>query len=92
MKFFKITKYKDYSIFFWLILVAILGIIIATIYNDSQNEKTKYVNNALNNIYLKKTVQEITNNLIPRYKIVNYVSRSGDKYENIIYSLSIVKK
>ena len=92
MKFFKITKYKDYSIFFWLILVAILGIIIATIYNDSQNEKTKYVKNALDNIYLKKTIQEITNSLIPRYKIVNYVSKSGDTYEDIIESLSIDKK
>ena len=92
MKFFKITKYKDYSIFFWLILVAILGIIIATIYNDSQNEKTKYVKNALDNIYLKKTVQEITNSLIPRYKIINYVSKSGDTYEDIIESLSIDKK
>ena len=92
MKFFKITKYKDYSIFFWLILVAILGVIIATIYNDSQNEKTKYVKNALDNIYLKKTIQEITNSLIPRYKIVNYVSKSGDTYEDIIESLSIDKK
>ena len=92
MKFFKIIKYKDYSIFFWLILVAILGIIIATIYNDSQNEKTKYVKNALDNIYLKKTVQEITNSLIPRYKIINYVSKSGDTYEDIIESLSIDKK
>ena len=92
MKFYKISTYKDYSIFFWVILVAVLGIIFATVYNNSKNEKSKYINDALENIYLKKTIQEITSNLIPRYKIINYVSKSGDTYEDIIEILLISKK
>ena len=92
MKFYKISTYKDYSIFFWVILVAVLGIIFATVYNHSKNEKSKYINDALENIYLKKTIQEITSNLIPRYKIINYVSKSGDTYEDIIEILLISKK
>ena len=92
MKFYKISTYKDYTIFFWVILVAILGIIFATIYNNSKYEKSKYLNDALENIYLKKTIQEITSNLIPRYKIINYVSKSGDTYEDIIERLLISKK
>ena len=92
MKFYKISTYKDYSIFFWVILVAVLGIIFATVYNNSKIEKSNYINNALENIYLKKTIQEITSNLIPRYKIINYVSKSGDTYEDIIEILLISKK
>tara|TARA_Y100000768_G_scaffold379530_1_gene355390 strand:- start:444 stop:1742 length:1299 start_codon:yes stop_codon:yes gene_type:complete len=92
MKFYKISTYKDYSIFFWVILVAVLGIIFATVYNNSKIEKSNYINDALENIYLKKTIQEITSNLIPRYKIINYVSKSGDTYEDIIEILLISKK
>ena len=92
MKFYKISTYKDYSIFFWVILVAVLGIIFATVYNNSKIEKSNYIKDALENIYLKKTIQEITSNLIPRYKIINYVSKSGDTYEDIIEILLISKK
>ena len=92
MKFTKNISYKDYYIFFWLILIAIIGVFVTTIYNDSREEQNKQIIESLNNIYLKKTVQEITNNLSPRFRVIEYISKSGDTYEDIVENLEINKK
>ena len=92
MKFTKNIAYKDYYIFFWLILIAIIGVFVTTIYNDSKEEQNKQIIENLNNIYLKKTVQEITNNLSPRFRVIEYISKSGDTYEDIVENLKINKK
>ena len=46
---------------------------------------------SLENVYLKKTIQEITKNLDPRFTSINYISKSGDTYENIVDDLIIGK-
>ncbi len=92
MKFLKINTIKDYSIFFWIILVSILGIIIFSIYSKNKEVKTHQILGSLDNIYLKKTIKEITKNLAPRYTNVYYTSKSGDTYDNIINNLNIDKK
>ena len=89
MKIFKISTYKEYSIFFWLIFVTVIGVSISTIYTSSKNQQTHLIKSSLNNLYLKKTLQEITNNLDPRFKTVNYISKSGDTYQAIINKLDI---
>ena len=92
MKFLKNYSYKDYSIFFWLILITILGVVTSSIYNKNKEEQAKQIEGNLENIYLKKTIQEITNNLEPRFTKVNYISKAGDTYQNIIDKLIINKK
>ena len=92
MKFTKNIPYKDYYIFFWLILIAVIGVFVTTIYNDSKEERNKKIIESLNNIYLKKTIQEITNNLSPRFRVIEYTSKSGDTYEDIVENLDINKK
>tara|TARA_B100000575_G_scaffold293939_1_gene307155 strand:- start:1922 stop:3232 length:1311 start_codon:yes stop_codon:yes gene_type:complete len=88
----KIHNYRDFSIFFWLILIAFLGIFISSIYKKNQQEQTQKIKDSLDNIYLKKTIQEITKNLEPRYTSVNYTSKAGDTYESVIKKLKIKKK
>ena len=92
MKFLKINSIKDYSIFFWIILVSILGIIIFSIYSKNKEVKTNQILGSLDNIYLKKAIKEITKNLAPRYTNFYYTSKSGDTYDNIINNLNIDKK
>ena len=92
MKFLKNYSYKDYSIFFWLILITILGVVTSSIYNKNKEEQAKQIEGNLENIYLKKTIQEITNNLEPRFTKVNYLSKAGDTYQSIIDNLIIDKK
>ncbi len=83
---------KENSIFVWIILIALIGIFASTIYKNSQQKQTQKIKSSLDNIYLKKTIQEITNNLNPRFISKEYVSKSGDTYENIIEDLEISKK
>ncbi len=92
MIFFKNNSYKDYSLFFWLILITILGLISYSIYNKNKEEQTKQIEGSLDNIYLKNTIQEITNNLEPRFTKVNYFSKVGDTYQSIVNNLVIDKK
>ena len=89
MKILKLSIFKEYSIFFWLILIALVGVIITTIYSANKTEQTNQIQASLDNIYLKKTIQEITKNLEPRYEIISYTSKSGDTYESIINNLNI---
>jgi len=92
MKYFKLRSLKEYSIFFWLIFIAIIGIITSTIYSNTKNEQSFQIKTSLSNIYLKKTIKEITKNLEPRYKTEYYISKSGDTYESIVNNLDIIKK
>ena len=89
MNFFKNNSYKEYSIFFWVVLISILGIFSYTIYLKNKQEEANQIIGGLDNIYLKKTVKEITNSLKPRYNTIYYTSKSGDTYENIINNLNI---
>ena len=85
----RITKFKEYSIFFWIIFISILGILFTGIYKSNKSEGAQKIKESFNNIYLKKTLKEITNNLKPRFTYVNYISKSGDTYQSIINSLKI---
>ena len=92
VRFLKINTLKEYSIFFWMILISILGVIVFSIYSKNKQEQLELIIGSLDNIYLKKTIQEITKNLEPRYTKINYISKSGDTYERIIDSLPINKR
>ena len=59
MKIIKLNTYKEYAIFFWLILIVIFGISVSNIYSKIQIEKNSKVNSTLGNIYLKKTFKKL---------------------------------
>ena len=67
-------------------------LIIHTIYSNSKTQNLEKLKSSLNNTYLKKTVQEITNNLKPRFTYYEYSSKSGDNHQSIIDKLDISKK
>ena len=87
-----INNFKDYYVFFWVILISILGIVITIIFNASKEEESYKIRSSINNIYLKKTIVEITKNLDPRYTTYTYNSKSGDTYQSIISKLKIAKE
>ena len=88
----KFSGIGDYSIFFWLILVTVMGIFISSIYSNNKLKKVENVKAAFDNTFLKKTILNITKNLEPRYSIKNYISKNGDTYEAILNKLDINKK
>ena len=92
MKFIKNRSYKDYTIFYWIFLIALLSILVSIINKNNEEQKLKLIKESLNNIYLKKTIEEISINLKPRYNIVTYISKSGDTYESVLNKLDINQK
>ncbi len=89
MKLIKFNTYREYAIFFWLILICIFGIIASKIHSTTQIEKNIKINSTFNNIYFKKTFEEIAKNLAPRFTYFEYLSKSGDNYQIIINKLNI---
>ena len=92
MKLLKLDKYKEYSIFIWLILISFSGILVSNIYSTNKEQQSKIINSSLENIYLKKTISELTNSLEPRFTYFEYLSKPGDNYQIIIDKLKISKK
>ncbi len=92
MKLLKLDKFKEYYIFIWLVIISILGIIIFTIYSSNKSEQNLKVSSSLENIYLQKTISEITNNLKPRFTYFEYLSKPGDNFQVIVEKLNINKK
>ena len=92
MKFLNTIKFKEYYIFFWIVITTLILLVISAVYKENRAKQAKEINNSFENIYLKKIIKEITNNLEPRFTTFKYVSKSGDTYENIIDLLEVNKK
>jgi len=75
-----------------LIFLIILTIVIATLSNHQKTINKNQYNNFINNIYLKKTLNEIVNNLEPRYKKYNHKIKSGETFDKILSGYSIEKE
>ena len=89
MKFIKLSNLKEYSILFWLIIITIITTVSLNIYKTSKKDQVAQIQSSIENIYLKKTIKEITTSLKPRYKSLQYISKSGDTYQSIINKLEI---
>jgi murein DD-endopeptidase MepM/ murein hydrolase activator NlpD len=91
MKKIKILFFNNLKII-GLIFITLLTIIISSYLNF--NEKF-YINKNVSftkNIYFKKTLNEIIENLEPRYKIYNHKIESGETFDKILNNYSISKE
>ena len=77
---------------FGLIFLITTTISISFYFNYQKKIEAQKYNNFLNNIYLKKTLNEIINNLEPRYKIYNHKIKSGETFDKILKNYSIDKE
>ena len=90
LKKFKSSLLNNLKIF-GLILLIIFTIIVATLSNHQKKLSKSQHNNIIDNIYFKKTLNEIVNNLEPRYKKYNHKIKSGETFDKILDSYSINK-
>jgi murein DD-endopeptidase MepM/ murein hydrolase activator NlpD len=72
-----------------LIILIFITILITFYSNYKKNINFQKYNNFINNIYLKKTLSEIINNLEPRYKTYNHKIKSGETFDKILKIYSI---
>ena len=81
--------FKDFSYFIWLFVLVLVCLLSFSIYSNNKKQQKYLISNSLDNIYLIKTVKELTTNLKPRYVNINYISKQGDTYESIISNIGI---
>ena len=90
VKFLKRKIKKNFEIF--LLTVLILITVSSTSYfNYSKNKSIETYNNFIDNIYFKKTLNYIVNNLEPKYKKIKHKIKSGETFDKILKSYSIEK-
>ena len=90
LKKFKIKIKKNLEIFGLVILIFTVAIITSYFnYNKKLNNQT--YNNFVNNIYLKKTLSHIVNNLEPKYKKIKHKIKAGETFDKILENYLVEK-
>ena len=74
---------------FLLFLLLIFTIFSTTIYNNKKLETRENYKEVINNIYFKKSLKQIFNNLKPRYKNIDHKISSGETFDKILKNYSI---
>ena len=83
----KIIK-KNIEITF-LFLLLFITISSTTIYNKKKVLKYENYKNLINNIYFQKSINQIFDNLVPRYKNIDHKISSGETFDKILNNYSI---
>ena len=86
-KIIKIIK-KNIEITF-LFLLLLITISSTSIYNKKKVLIDENYKNLINNIYFQKSINQIFNNLVPRYKNINHKISSGETFDKILNNYSI---
>ena len=86
----KITKlfFKNLNII-GLIFLTTLTILITSYFNYQKKLENQKYGMLINNIYFKKTLNEIINNLEPKFKTYNHKIKSGETFDKILETYSI---
>ncbi len=82
---------KNIELFF-LSLMIIISIASTTFYNSKKLTVTENYKDIINNIYFKKSINHIFNNLSPRYKVINHKVLQGEAFDKILKSYSVPDK
>ena len=79
---------KNFGIFS-LVLLIIITSLSTTFFNHKKNIKNQNFENFVDNIYLKKTLNYLINNLEPKYKKISHKVKSGETFDKILDDYSI---
>ncbi len=82
---------KNLELFFVLILI-VISIIITMIYNVSKTNSEKQYSQLLNNLYFQKTIENVFNNLSPKYTNVEHLVKRNDTLNNVLKSYDLPNK
>ena len=73
----------------FLLLLLIITITSTTIYNNKKILINENYKNVINNIYFQKSINQIFNNLIPRYKSIEHKISNGETFDKILSKYSV---
>ena len=72
-----------------LLLLIVITITSTTFYNNKKITISENYKTTINNIYFKKTIDHIFNNLSPRYKSINHKISKGETFDKILNNYSV---
>ena len=84
----KLRKNTEITALGLLLLITILS---TTYYNYNKKKIYDNYKNIINNVYLKKTVNHIFNNLEPRFKKISHKIKDGETFDKILELYSVNK-
>ena len=82
-------KNKEILLLFLLLVFTILS---TTFYNNKRFETNENYKDLINNIYFKKTLNQIFDKLKPRYKSIDHKISNGETFDKILNNYSIPSK
>ncbi|MDA9615827.1 M23 family metallopeptidase [Candidatus Pelagibacter sp.] len=81
-----LKKNIEIALLFFLFLITIVS---TSLYNNNKILVNENYKNIINNIYFKKSINQIFANLTPRYKSINHKISNGETFDKILNSYSI---
>ncbi|MDC0645060.1 peptidoglycan DD-metalloendopeptidase family protein [Candidatus Pelagibacter ubique] len=81
-----IKKNIEITFLFFLLLITISS---TSIYNEKKVLIDENYKNLINNIYFQKSINQIFDNLVPRYKNIDHKIASGETFDKILNNYSI---
>ena len=90
LKLLKFKLIKNIEIF-GLILLILLSAFTTTLYNIKKNNNNQTYIGFIDNVFFKKTLDHLVQNLDPKYKKVKHKIKEGETFDKILESYSIKK-
>ena len=90
LKFFKFKIKKNLEILSLIVLI-LFTVLSTTYFNLEKKNNREIYNNFIDNVYFKKTLKHIVDNLEPKYKKFKHKIKSGETFDKILESYSIDK-
>ena len=87
----KIKIKKNLEIFS-LVLLILISAFATSFFNYSKKKDVQTYNDFIDNVYFKKTLEHIIDNLEPKYKTIKHKIQSGETFDKILENYSIKKK
>ena len=74
-----------------LIFLFAITVVSTSYFNYKKNYNFQANNNFIDNVYFKKTLSHLVDNLDPKYKKIKHKVKSGETFDNILENYSIKK-
>ena len=87
-----LSKIKKNFEIFGLVLLILFTAISTSYFNSTKKESLEIYDNFVDNIYFKKTLTHIVENLEPKYKKIKHKIKSGETFDKILENYLIQKK
>ena len=87
-----ISKIKKNFEIFSLVLLILFTVVSTSYFNLTKKNSSIVYNNFIDNVYFKKTLTHIVENLEPKYKKVKHKIKSGETFDKILQNYLIQKK